>query len=115
MSTLRICVAAVALSLAVWGAPVADADCTTAGDFGAGAGCAPPGSGSDNSIESWPPTSVDWPPPLKSDSDSDSGGKTGDAKPAPIVLPTGQKPSPTVTPSTPTPTPTPTPIVIPQH
>jgi hypothetical protein len=75
---------------------IANADCTTAGDFGAGAGCAPPGdsSGSGNT-ESWPPTSVDWPPQLGSDSDKDSGNKGGgDAKPTPIVMPSGQKPPP---------------------
>ena len=76
---------------------IAHADCTTAGAFGAGAGCAPPGnsSGSGNA-ESWPPTSVDWPPKLSSDTGSDSGDGNGGggAKPTPIVMPDGQKPAP---------------------
>ena len=95
---------------------IAHADCRTAGAFGAGAGCAPPGnsSGSGNA-ESWPPTSVDWPPKLSSDTGSDSGGNGGGgAKPTPIVMPDSQKPAP-ATPSsgsdsTSTSTP-PTPIV----
>jgi hypothetical protein len=112
-----------------WAVPVgiANADCTTAGDFGASAGCAPPGSSSGSgNTESWPPTSVDWPPQLKSDSDSDGGGNGADAKPTPIVMPDGQKP-PQATPSpivavgtastgvTPSTSPTPTPIVTPQR
>jgi hypothetical protein len=95
---------------------IANADCTTAGDFGAGAGCAPPGDSSGSGkTESWPPTSVDWPPQLGSDSDKDSadtGG--GGAKPTPIVMPNGQKPLPATaasgSDSTSTSTP-PTPIV----
>jgi hypothetical protein len=109
--------AAAALSIVGWAAllpvGVAYADCTGAGDFGAGSGCAPPGSssGSDNT-QSWPPTAVDWPPQLGSDSDKNSGDKGGgDAKPTPIVMPSGQKPPPaTPTPST---SATPTPIVVP--
>ena len=73
--------------------PTASADCTTAGDFGAGAGCAPPGGGG-SSAQAWPPTAVDWPP----GGDADSGGKGGgehsgadDASPAPIVMPDGQE------------------------
>jgi hypothetical protein len=75
---------------------VAAADCTTAGDFGAGAGCAPPGDSSGSGGgESWPPTSVDWPPPQKSLSGSDSDDSAGGDKPAtPIVMPEGQKPPP---------------------
>jgi hypothetical protein len=75
---------------------VAYADCTGAGDFGAGSGCAPPGSSSGSgNTESWPPTSVDWPPQLGSDSDKDNGDKGGgDAKSTPIVMPSGQKPPP---------------------
>jgi hypothetical protein len=93
-------VAAAALSIAGWVAvfPVgtANADCTTAGDFGAAAGCAPSGDSSGSGkTESWPPTSVDWPPQLASDSDKDSGDKGGgDAKPTPIVMPNGQNPPP---------------------
>jgi len=114
--SLRIWIAAAAFSLIGWVVPigVANADCTTAGDFGAGAGCSPPGAGSDNSAESWPPTSVGWPPQLKSEADSDSGGKAGDAKSTPIVMPSGQKPPPAASTSTST-SATPTPIVIPQH
>lgn len=83
-------------------APVAGADCTGAGDFGAGSGCAPPGGGS-SSAKAWPPTSVDWPPNV----DSDSGGSSGDSGDAnPILLPDGQKPSTTTSrasaPATPT-------------
>jgi hypothetical protein len=91
--------AAAALSIAGWVAVfpvgVAYADCTTAGDFGAGAGCAPPGSSSGSgNTESWPPTSVDWPPQLGSDSDKDGDKGGGGAKPTPIVMPNGQKPPP---------------------
>ena len=87
-----------------------------AGDFGAGAGCPPPGSSSGSgNTESWPPTSVDWPPQLNSDSGNGSAGHgDGGVKPTPIVMPDGQKP-PQATPSsgsdsTSTSTP-PTPIV----
>ena len=98
VSAGRIRIAAAAFSLAGWVAlipvGIANADCTTPGDFGAGAGCPPPSSGSDNT-ESWPPTSVDWPPQLKSNSDSDNGGNGGgDTKATPIVMPSGQKPPP---------------------
>src|SRR5262245_7547495 len=99
MSTGRIRIAAAAFSLAGWIAlipvGIANADCTTAGDFGAGAGCPPPGSsgGGGGNTESWPPTSVDWPPQLKSDFGSDNGGNSGgDTKSTPIVMPSGQKP-----------------------
>lgn len=120
MSTSRIWIAAVAFSLAACVAllpvGIAHADCTAAGDFGAGAGCPPPGSssGSANTV-SWPPTSVDWPPQLNSDSGSGSAGHgDGGVKPTPIVVPDGQRP-PQATPSsvadsTSTSTP-PTPIV----
>jgi hypothetical protein len=101
MSTSRMRIPVAALSVVGWGAVlpvgVAHADCTSPGDFGAGAGCAPPGSSSGSgNTESWPPTSVDWPPQLKSDSGSDNGGDSGDkggggAKPTPIVMPSGQK------------------------
>ena len=138
MSMIRIAIVAVAFSLIGWITPagLASADYTTAGDFGAGAGCSPPSSGSDNT-ESWPPTSVDWPPQLKSatDNDSDSDSKGGDAKSTPIVMPDGQKPPPATTssdstsksaPAKPivpvgsvstvaTTSTTPTPIVAPQH
>jgi hypothetical protein len=109
MSTRRRRTAAAAFVLAgsVILLPVgmAHADCTTAGDFGAGSGCAPPGgsSGSGNA-ESWPPTSVDWPPKLSSDSGNDNGGDSGGkggsggggggTQPTPIVMPGGQKPAP---------------------
>lgn len=83
--------------------PQASADCTGAGDFGAGSGCAPPGGGS-SSAKAWPPTAVDWPP----SPDSDKGGGTGDAEATPIVLPDGQKPSTT---SSAAPTTSSTPIV----
>jgi hypothetical protein len=76
---------------------VAAADCTVAGDFGAGAGCAPPGDSSGSgSSDSWPPTAVDWPPPQNSISgtDSDDSGKGGSA--TPIVMPDGQKAPPAV-------------------
>ena len=101
MNTFRMWIAAAALSIVGWtavlpAAGVAYADCTGAGDFGAASGCAAPGSsGGSGNAESWPPTSVDWPPQLGSDSDKDSGGKGGgDAKPTPIVMPSGQKPPP---------------------
>ncbi|MGX9672353.1 hypothetical protein [Mycobacterium sp. HM-7] len=88
-------VAAAGVAVAAWFTvcpPVARADCTGAGDFGAGSGCAPPGGGS-SSAKAWPPTSVDWPPTV--DSDSGSGGGDGSADSHPIVLPDGQKPSTT--------------------
>jgi hypothetical protein len=110
MSTRRWRTAAAAFALAgsaiLQPVGVAHADCTTAGDFGAGSGCAPPGdsSGSGNA-ESWPPTSVDWPPKLSSDSGNDNGGDSGGkggggggsgggAQPTPILMPNGQKPAP---------------------
>ena len=102
---VRIRAAVVGVAASAWFlvfAPVAAADCTGAGDFGAGSGCAPPGGGS-SSAKAWPPTSVDWPPNV----DSDSGGSSGDSGDAnPIVLPDGQKPSTTTprasAPATPT-------------
>jgi hypothetical protein len=97
MNVVRISIVAVIFSLTGWLVTlgVANADCTTPGDFGAGAGCAPPGSSSGSgNTESWPPTSVDWPPQLKSDSGSDTAAKASDAKPTPIVMPTGQKAAP---------------------
>ena len=99
MSTSRIWIAAVAFSLAAGVAllpvGIAHADCTGAGDFGAGAGCPPPGSSSGSgNTESWPPASVDWPPQLNSDSGSGSAGHgDGGVKPTPIVMPDGQKAS----------------------
>lgn len=102
MRACRIWIAAAAFSLVGWVAVVpvgvAYADCTTAGDYGAGAGCAPPGSSDgSNKTESWPPTSVDWPPQLNADTGSDNGGGGGGngdkgAKPTPIVMPSGQTP-----------------------
>ena len=77
-------------------AGVASADCTTAGDFGAGAGCSPPGASSGGgSSAAWPPTGVDWPPSQDSatgDSGGD-GGKGGGDKPTPILMPDGSQPA----------------------
>ena len=93
MRHLRFAVTALCASVlvfaptAVFVAGPAHADCSGAGDFGAGSGCPPPGdtSGSGGSGgEAWPPTSVDWPPSQDSDS-TDSGGKS-----TPIVLADGQ-------------------------
>jgi hypothetical protein len=97
VSAYRFRVAAAAISLAgcivVVPAGMAYADCTTPGDFGAGAGCPPPDSSSGSGkTESWPPTSVDWPPQLDSSTSSDKKG--GDTKPTPIVMPDGQQPPP---------------------
>jgi hypothetical protein len=103
---------------------IANADCTSAGDYGAGSGCAPPDSSSGSSkTESWPPTSVDWPPQLDSDAGNGGDKKDGGAKPTPIVMPNGQTPPPaTPTPIVPVGSPaattpgtstTPTPIVSP--
>ena len=67
---------------------VAHADCDTPGDFGAGSGCPPPGSdssGSGGGGESWPPTSVDWPPQF----DSALSGDSDKPKAPPIVMPDG--------------------------
>lgn len=68
-------------------AGVARADCDTPGDFGAGSGCPPPGSDSSDSggTESWPPTSVDWPPKF----DSAFSGDNEKSKTPPIVMPDG--------------------------
>ena len=105
-----VMVATVVFALAPVG--LASADCTVAGDFGAGSGCPPPGGGSGGDSDSWPPTGVDWPP----GADADSGGSDSDGhgsdKPAPIVMPAGQEapPSDASSPSTSS-TPTPTPIV----
>ncbi len=124
----RTLIAAVALAgwMVVMPAGVASADCTGAGDFGAGSGCPPPNSSSDSgNTESWPPTSVDWPPQLSSDSDSsDSGsGTNGDTtKATPIVVPDGQTAPPATAASKPivgssststSTSSTPTPIVVP--
>lgn len=68
---------------------VAHADCDTPGDFGAGSGCPPPGSdssGGGSGTESWPPTSVDWPPQFDS---ALGGGGNEKSKAAPIVMPDG--------------------------
>jgi hypothetical protein len=79
---------------------VAAADCTVAGEFGAGAGCPPPGDSSGSgSSDSWPPTAVDWPPPQNSISGSGSGsddGGSGGVTATPIVMPDGQKAPPAV-------------------
>lgn len=70
-------------------APAGADNCSGAGDFGAAAGCAAPGDGS-GKTESWPPTSVDWPPDFSSE--SDNGGKADNQAATPIVLPAGQQP-----------------------
>lgn len=94
MSHVKFAVAALCASVLVFAptavlvAGPANADCSGAGDFGAGSGCPPPGdtSGSGGSGgETWPPTSVDWPPSQDSSSSSDSGDKS-----TPIVLADGQ-------------------------
>jgi hypothetical protein len=86
-------IAAAALSLigsAVLPVGIAAADCTGAGDFGAGSGCAPPGDSSGSGkAESWPPTAVDWPPQLDSDAGSDDKGGGG-TRSTPIVMPDGR-------------------------
>lgn len=117
-SPIRIAAGAVALAASFVLVPlgIANADCTTAGDFGAAAGCAPSDDSSGSGkAESWPPTSVDWPPQLGSDSDKKGGDKGGgDVKPTPIVMPSGQKPPPaTPASNSGTPSATPTPIVAP--
>lgn len=79
--------------LAVAPAAIAHADCTGAGDFGAGSGCPPPGdSDGSGGGESWPPTSVDWPPSqsASSTSGSSAGGGGSHAATVPIVMPDGQ-------------------------
>ncbi|MBB3603767.1 hypothetical protein FHT40_003428 [Mycolicibacterium sp. BK556] len=105
-------------------AGVARADCDTPGDFGAGSGCPPPGSDSSDSggTESWPPTSVDWPPKF----DSAFSGDNEKSKTPPIVMPEGMAAQPaTNVPEAPAPivgagsgsststSPTSTPIVMP--
>jgi hypothetical protein len=92
--------AAALLPLAVLLAPTASADCSGAGDFGAASGCAPPGGGSGSTAQSWPPTSVDWPPQLDSNTDDGtSNGNSDKTTSRPIVLPAGQ-PAPAATPAT---------------
>ncbi|WP_157680243.1 hypothetical protein [Mycobacterium dioxanotrophicus] len=85
----RIAVLVTWVAAMVINMPAASADnCTGAGDFGAAAGCAAPGDGS-GKTESWPPTSVDWPPDFSSD--SEAGAKDTDQGAAtPIVLPDGR-------------------------
>ncbi|NTY60323.1 hypothetical protein [Mycolicibacterium sphagni] len=85
---------------------VAHADCDTPGDFGAGSGCPPPGpdsSGGGSSTESWPPTSIDWPPQFDS---ALGGGDNEKSKAAPIVMPDGMAAQPATSTS-----PVPKPIV----
>jgi hypothetical protein len=98
MSTrLRILVAALSFVgwVAVLPAGIAQAACTGAGDFGAASGCAPSDSGGSSKGESWPPTSVDWPPQQDADAGSDSSDTAGGgAQSTPIVMPDGQKPPP---------------------
>lgn len=89
MTARQFLMAVTLVAAALANLPAANADnCTGAGDFGAAAGCAAPGNGS-GKTESWPPTSVDWPPDFSSE--TDTGGKdTGQAATTPIVLPPGQ-------------------------
>jgi hypothetical protein len=92
----------------------ANADCTGAGDFGAGSGCPPPGDSSGSGGgDSWPPTSVDWPPSQGSDSGGGGGGSgtDGDTMSAPIVMPDGQKAPPAKQPDSTSKSTPPTPIV----
>ncbi|WP_078313082.1 MULTISPECIES: hypothetical protein [unclassified Mycobacterium] len=106
------------LTVVVWAclgmsqAPITHADNCSPGDFGAAAGCAPPAAttGGDKA-ESWPPTSVDWPPDADSDVDSEQWSQRNTAS-APIVAPKGALPV-TPTPSTGGTTTVPTPIVTP--
>ena len=89
---------------------VAQADCDTPGDFGAGSGCPPPGSDSSGggNTQSWPPTSVDWPPQFES-----AGGGSNEKSTSSPIVPDGEaahRKSPATTVSTST---TPTPIVMP--
>jgi len=120
-SRVRVVAGALAFAASVVLVPlgIANADCTTAGDFGAAAGCAPSDDSSGpGKAESWPPTSVDWPPQLGSDKnggDKNGGDKGGgNAKPTPIVMPDGQKPPPaTPAPTSGAPSATSTPIVAP--
>ncbi|MUM24019.1 hypothetical protein FZI91_20245 [Mycobacterium sp. CBMA271] len=92
-------------------APVARADNCSPGDFGASAGCAPPAAAGGDRAESWPPTSVDWPPDGDSETDSAISGPHGTAS-APIVAPDGAAPV-THPPSTAAePTTSPPPIVL---
>jgi hypothetical protein len=92
----RILVAALSFVgwVAVLPADIAQAACTGAGDFGAASGCAPSDSGGSSKGESWPPTSVDWPPQQDADAGSDSSDSSdkggGDAQSTPIVMPDGQ-------------------------
>lgn len=102
-----------AASLGGAAAGVAHADCTGAGDFGAASGCEPPGdtSGSDGG-DSWPPTSIDWPPPQANS--SGSGNDEGGDASVPIVMPDGQTPPARpahITDTSTVPTPMPAPIV----
>jgi hypothetical protein len=72
-------------------AGTANADCTNAGDFGAGSGCPPPGDTSGGGGgDAWPPTSIDWPPSQSSDSSEGGGSGGGASKSTPIVMPDGQ-------------------------
>jgi hypothetical protein len=93
-AAVLLCSASLSMSVVVE-AGVAHADCTGAGDFGAGSGCPAPGdtSGSGGG-ESWPPTGVDWPPAQNAD-DAGRGGEDGDGgsdTPSPIVMPDGEDP-----------------------
>ncbi|VEG14755.1 Uncharacterised protein [Mycolicibacterium phlei] len=81
---------ALSASLTVGPVSVARADNCSPGDFGAAQGCAPPAAATGgDKAESWPPTSVDWPP--EPDSDTDAAGQQG-AAPPPIVMPAGAAP-----------------------
>jgi hypothetical protein len=102
---LVVSVLAAAVCFAVAPVGVATADCSGAGDFGASSGCPPPGGSDSGGGDSWPPTSVDWPPGGDSGADgSDQGSGASPSKaPTPIVLPLGQEAPPVSTSETPTP------------
>jgi hypothetical protein len=99
------------LAVSLIPAATANADCNNPGDFGASSGCPPPGDTGTSSVQSWPPTSVDWPPKVDTGSDSGGNDATKSAH-TPIVMPAGQTPTPVApaggtTPETTTATPTP--------
>lgn len=96
--------------MAIAPAGLAQADCTGAGDFGAGSGCPAPGANSGSGGgDSWPPTAVDWPPAQSADADGDTGAP---ATAPPIVLPSGQQAAPAA-PATSDPSSPPKPPIVP--
>jgi hypothetical protein len=100
---LVVSVLAAAVCFAMIPVGVATADCSGAGDFGASSGCPPPGGSDSGGGDSWPPTSVDWPPGGDSGSDSGTSDASQNKAPPPIVLPLGQEATPVSTSETPTP------------